>query len=88
MKAFAEQITSREAESTPAGKAAQLLAGLAGLVAVPVVAWSEYALQTTGSRFRLMSCALLRMPSQPPLPPDPRRLPWQPTGRQDTRLVC
>ena len=51
IKAFAGQITSHETENTPVGKAGQLLAGLAGLIAVPVVAWSEYALQTTGKKW-------------------------------------
>lgn len=48
-KALLDQVTSQDAD-TPVGKAGQLLAGLAGLAAVSMVAWSEYALQTTGKQ--------------------------------------
>lgn len=34
------------------GSTGQLAAGLAGLLAVPVVAWSEYTLKTTGNNAR------------------------------------
>lgn len=46
-QAFIDQ-SGEDVEYTSVGKTAQFLAGLAGLVAVPVVAWSEYTLQTTG----------------------------------------
>lgn len=56
-QAFTDQ-TNGDVESTQLGKTAQFLAGLAGLVAVPVVAWSEYTLQRTGKQAELCSCKM------------------------------
>ena len=40
----------QQAAANSPGNTGQLAAGLAGLLAVPVVAWSEYTLKTTGKK--------------------------------------
>ena len=54
-QAFTDQLTDPETLDTPLGRAAQLTAGLAGMVAVPLVAWSEYTLGTTGKHLAVCS---------------------------------
>lgn len=54
-----DQLSGEDVEYTSVGRTAQFLAGLAGLVAVPVVAWSEYTLQTTGTNVKHHAAARL-----------------------------